>query len=198
MIIIWKDPNMCLHGKRHKSDRYYFRHHYGKQHLVYIQKEYTDRPTENQKASRNTFTTIRKEVARQLHDPVLKARWQTKFQADPQGYKFLHTYVYAQLKAGVTLTQPTTSRDVPIVHLPHPQSSRDAGPLRLPHQQTMRLPHQQTISRDSLPIPTLIIYNHTILPFFLPSQVPKKGKQLHPTNPTENLYKWQNLPTFAS
>ncbi len=164
---------MKLHGKRHKRDRFYFRHHYGKQRIVYIQKEYTDRPTENQKASRNTFTTIRKEVSRQLKDEQLKARWQAKFQADPQGYKFLHTYVYAQLKAGITVLVETPFMRVSS----QPQSSRDAGPLRLPHPQSNNGP-------------TLIIYNHTILPLFLPSQVPKKEKQPHPANPTENLYNW--------
>ncbi len=99
MIIIWKDPNRRLHGKRHKSDRYYFRVHYGKQRLVHLYKDYVDKPTEAQKAAREQFTELRREVARQLKDPVLRAKWEREFKADKQGYKMLHCYVYAQLKA---------------------------------------------------------------------------------------------------
>ncbi len=43
MTITWKDPNMKLHGKRHKRDRYYFRWHYGKQRVVQMSKEYVDK-----------------------------------------------------------------------------------------------------------------------------------------------------------
>ncbi len=111
MHITLHNPNRRLHGKLHKCDPYYFRFHYGKQRLVFIQKQYIDRPTANQQASRNTFTTIRKEVSRQLHDPILRARWERKFKQEKAGYKFLHTYVYAQLKAGITVTQSSTCQD---------------------------------------------------------------------------------------
>ncbi len=99
MIIIWKDPNMRLHGKRHKSDRYYFRWHYGKQRRVYITKEYVDKPTERQISAREAFTELRREVARQLRDAELHSAWMRKFEEDNEGYKMLHTYVYAKLKA---------------------------------------------------------------------------------------------------
>ncbi len=98
MIVIWKDTTLKLHGKRHKSDRYYFRVHYGKQRLVHLYKEYVDKPTEAQKTAREQFTELRREVARQLKDPVLRAKWEKEFKADNQGYKMLHCYVYAMLK----------------------------------------------------------------------------------------------------
>ncbi len=109
MIIEWKDPNMKLHGKRHKSDRYYFRVHYGKQRLVHLYKEYVDKPTEAQKTAREEFTEMRREVARQLKDPVLRAKWERKFEADNQGYKMLHCYVYAMLKRSATEAINTSS-----------------------------------------------------------------------------------------
>ncbi len=99
MIIIWKDPNMRLHGKRHKNDRYYFRWHYGKQRRVWISKEYVDKPTESQVSAREAFTALRREVARQLRDAVLREAWERRFAEDNEGYKFLHTYVYAMMKA---------------------------------------------------------------------------------------------------
>ncbi len=105
MIITLHNPTQRLHGKLHKSDPYYFRFHYGKQRLVYMQKDYVDRPTANQQASRQAFTDLRRKVARQLHNPTLRAKWEKRFKTNPQGYKMLHTYVYAQLKAGKTVTQ---------------------------------------------------------------------------------------------
>ncbi len=186
MIITFKDPNLRIHGKLHKRDPYYFRVHYGKQRMVYITKEYTDRPTEKQKASRNTFTELRREVARQLHDPTLKARWQAKFQADPQGYKFLHTYVYAQLKAGVTVLVET-----PFTRVSPPRPNRPSSPRRLSSPSSPSSPRrlilshpienspQKTYAKDiSTPYagsdsPILILYNHTILPLFLPAHIPK-------------------------
>ncbi len=99
MIIIWKDPNMKLHGKRHKRNRFYFRWHYGKQRRVCMYTEYVDKPTEKQVSAREAFTELRREVARQLRDAVLREAWERRFAEDNEGYKFLHTYVYAKLKA---------------------------------------------------------------------------------------------------
>ncbi len=111
MYIEWEDPYMRLHGKRHKNDSFYFRWHYGKQRMVQIYKEYVDKPTEGQKSAREAFTELRREVARQLRDAELRERWMQRFEEDSEGYKMLHTYVYAQLKAGVTVTQSPTCRD---------------------------------------------------------------------------------------
>ncbi len=168
MIITLKDPNLRIHGKLHKCDPYYFRVHYGKQRLVYIKKEYIDRPTENQKASRNTFTERRREVARQLHDPILKARWQAKFQADPQGYKFLHTYVYAQLKAGVTITQSTTCRDALLCVSPH-------GTLFHQHRLCKRCSLEGD-AKKGVPTsvtqkPVFMLWDGVMVPIFLPLKV---------------------------
>ncbi len=99
MTIEWKDPNMRLHGKRHKRDRYYFRWHYGKQRMVQMSGEYVDKPTERQISAREAFTALRREVARQLRDAELRAEWLRRFEADNEGYKMLHTYVYAKMKA---------------------------------------------------------------------------------------------------
>ncbi len=143
MIIKFKDPNRRIHGKLHKCDPFYFRYHYGEQRLVYISKPYIDRPTEKQKASREAFTALRQEVARQLHDPKLKARWEARFQRDKEGYKMLHTYVYAKLKAGETViveSQYMTARDMQ------------------PAQGTQ---------------PYIVVYNGTIMPFFLREEIPK-------------------------
>ncbi len=107
MTIEWKDPNMRLHGKRHKRDRFYFRVHYGKQRMVHISCAYVDKPTEKQVSAREAFTALRKEVARQLKEPTLRARWEARFKKDKEGYKMLHTYVYAKMKAGETVTVET-------------------------------------------------------------------------------------------
>ncbi len=170
MTITWKDPNIKLHGKLHKSDPYYFRYHYGKQRLVQYTNQYTDRPTENQKASRQAFTALRQEVARQLHDPILKARWQRRFKANNQGYKFLHTYVYAQLKAGITLTQSTTSRDALLCVSPNGTQFHQHYACK--HHSLGRDTQKNVIST------ILILHHHTILPLFLPSQVPKQNHTL--------------------
>ncbi len=170
---------MHLHGKRHKSDRFYFRWHYGKQHLVQYTHQYIDKPTESQKTARKAFTELRKEVARQLKDEQLKAAWQSKFKADSKGYKFLHTYVYAQLKAGVTVTY----RDVPVAHLPHPQSYRDAFLCASPNETQFHQHHpckhysrkesaQKSFPTDVAPI--IMVWNNTLIPLFLPAEVPKK------------------------
>ncbi len=126
MTIEWKDPNMRLHGKRHKGDSYYFRWHYGKQRMVHISCAYVDKPTENQKSAREAFTELRREVARQLRDAELRSAWMRRFEADKEGYKMLHTYVYAKMKAGVTVTQSTTCRDVISLRLPQRKCRRDA------------------------------------------------------------------------
>ncbi len=175
MTIEWEDPNMRLHGKRHKNDRYYFRWHYGKQRRVCMYTEYVDKPTENQKTARASFTALRKEVARQLHDPVLKARWQSKFQADNQGYKFIHTYVYAQLKAGVSITQSTTCRDA-IYRVSASTASHMIAKKETRYMASLQADTQQETRHRRVPtgmVPILMLYNHTILPLFLPAHIPK-------------------------
>ncbi len=107
MTITWKDPNIQLHGKQHKHDNYYFRHHYGKQRIVFSSYQYIDNPTKAQKTAREQFTELRREVARQLKDPILRAKWERKFKANNQGYKMLHTYVYAMLKKGESVISKT-------------------------------------------------------------------------------------------
>ncbi len=106
---------MKLHGKQHKHDNYYFRHHYGKQRIVFSSYQYIDNPTEAQKTARQQFTKLRREVARQLKDPVLRAKWERKFKADNQGYKMLHTYVYAMLKKGESVIPETLPKGLYMV-----------------------------------------------------------------------------------
>ncbi len=165
MIIIWKDPNRRMHGKLHKRAPYYFRIHYGKQRLVYITKPYTDNPTPNQQASREAFTALRREVARQLHDPKLKAKWQTKFKANPHGYKMLHTYVYAMLKRGETLTQSSTSRDALLRISPVDENQQYIKLSNVPLRRNK--PESPKCIRTNI-VPLLCVYNGSILPIFLP------------------------------
>ncbi len=155
MTIEWKDPHIKLHGKRRKGDSYYFRWHYGKQRMVHISCAYVDKPTEKQKSAREAFAELRREVARQLRDAELRAKWMRKFEADNEGYKMLHTYVYAKLKAGETVTQSPTCRDA--IH-------------RVSMSKTS--PKQETQYMASL----LVVYDHTIIPIFLPNKVPKREK----------------------
>ncbi len=146
MTIIWKDTTLKLHGKRHKNDRYYFRWHYGKQRMVHVVTEYVDKPTEAQKNAREAFTELRKEVARQLHDPILRARWEARFKKDPQGYKMLHTYVYAMMKAGETIACRDAQKSV----------VSTSGAVR-----------------GGQPNITLLVVKDVIVPIFLPSKVPR-------------------------
>ncbi len=155
MKVTLKDPNQSLHGKLHKRDPYYFRHHYGEQRLVYISKPYIDRPTEKQKASRKAFTILRKEVARQLHDPALKARWEARFKKDPQGYKMLHTYVYAKLKAGESVA-------------PRLQTQKQQ-PLLCLTPNTITAPSQEMQSNIAI-----LVVNGMVIPIFLPAHIPKR------------------------
>ncbi len=97
MTIIWKDTTLRLHGKQHKNDHYYFRWHYGKQRVVQVSCTYVDNPTKRQVSAREAFTALRKEVARQLKDEKLRDEWLRRFEADNEGYKMLHTYVYAKI-----------------------------------------------------------------------------------------------------
>ena len=88
------------HGKFKKLKHgvgQYVRLHYGKQRLVTVTKRYKDRPTSSQKQSRSEFTLLRKEVARQIHDPVLGPIWEERFLNQTQ-YKLLQGFVYAELK----------------------------------------------------------------------------------------------------
>ncbi len=170
MIIKFKDPNRRIHGKLHKRDPYYFRYHYGEQRLVYMVKPYIDCPTEKQKASRQAFTELRQEVARQLHDPILRTRWEARFKRDPQGYKMLHTYVYAKLKAGETVTVETRRWCV-----------SPNNPVGLPNE-PLTLPMlgnkgdvQKGVSTSIVPV--IVVYNGYIIPMFLPWKIPKREKK---------------------
>ncbi len=187
MYITWKDPNMKLHGKQHKRDCFYFRWHYGKQRIVQYTHEYIDRPTEKQKASRQTFTTLRKEVARQLHDPILHARWEARFKQDKEGYKMLHTYVYAKLKAGETVIQSPTCRDTiyRVSYVPLVETSALRPLLRgneHPHVETPIsgcTPRAVSTSKASPKqetqyITSLLVVNGVIIPLSLPRKVPKR------------------------
>ncbi len=145
MYIVWKDPNMRLHGKRHKRDSYYFRWHYGKQRMVHISCQYVDKPTDKQVSAREAFTALRREVARQLKDEKLRVEWMRKFEADNQGYKMLHTYVYAMLKGGVCVQQKT-SYETRIKGVSTPYTGSE--------------------------LPILMLYNGVIMPFFLPRTIP--------------------------
>ncbi len=177
MKIKLKDPNLRLHGKLHKRDPYYFRHHYGEQHLIFISTPYIDRPTEKQKASRQAFTALRKKVARQLHDSKLKARWEARFHQDPQGYKMLHTYVYAMMKRGECVTQSPTCRDALLCVSPD-------NPIGLPDK-LLTLPmlgnkgDAQNGVSTSIAAPNsqsnimLLVVEGMMVPLFLPSKVPK-------------------------
>ncbi len=155
MYIIWKDPNMRLHGKRHKRDSYYFRWHYGKQRIVHISHEYIDKPTQKQQSARDSFTVLRKEVARQLHDPTLRARWEARFRADKQGYKMLHTYVYAMLKQGESVTCNDTMHRIS-ASTPSPTTALN---------NTMLQATPSTLS--------LFVVAGTIIPIFNPQRLPQ-------------------------
>ncbi len=168
--ITLKNPNEHWHGKHRKADMFYFRFHYGKQRIVFLSKVYTDHPTEAQKASREAFTELRREVARQLHDPILRARWQAHFKKDNAGYKMLHTYVYAQLKAGENVSQSLTCRDA--IYCVSP--SRLSSPRKLSTPQSPSNTHYTIFLASRGKFKGFMLYNGQILPLFLPSKVPKR------------------------
>ncbi len=177
MTIIWKDPHMRLHGKRHKTDSCYYRWHYGKQRVVYITKEYVDKPTENQKSAREAFTELRREVARQLKDENLRIEWMRRFEADNEGYKMLHTYVYAKLKAGETVTQSPTCRDALLcvsLNVPqeHNQHTSNNLPILVNKRDAQKGVSTPVAAQGVQPI--LLLYHRTITPLFLPWKVPKR------------------------
>ncbi len=179
MTIIWKDPNIRLHGKRHKCDRYYFRWHYGKQRVVQVVAEYVDKPTERQKSAREAFTELRREVARQLHAPTLRARWEARFKKDPQGYKMLHTYVYAKLKAG----EAVACRDEllcvsPNVPQEYHQQTYNILPMLGNKGDAQKGVSTNIVARGGRPNIALLVVDGGITPLFLPSQVPKT-KHMH-------------------
>lgn len=179
MYITWKDPNMKLHGKQHKRDCFYFRWHYGKQRIVQYTHEYIDRPTEKQKASRQTFTTLRKEVARQLHDPILHARWEARFKQDKEGYKMLHTYVYAKLKAGETVILVPTGRDEPVARLPRrcaASSLQVADKITKRETRYIASLHTGTAGKSARrnEITSLLMVDGRIISLFLLWKVPKR------------------------
>ncbi len=149
MTIIWKDTTLRLHGKRHKDDRYYFRWHYGKQRVVQISREYVDKPTERQVSAREAFTELRREVARQLRDAELRSAWMRKFEENNEGYKMLHTYVYAMMKRGESVAVETQ----------HEACSRKKG-VSTPY------------AGSELPI--LVVHDGVIVPVFLPWKVRRR------------------------
>ncbi len=190
MIIVWKDPNMRLHGKRHKRDRYYFRWHYGKQRRVYMYKEYVDKPTDRQVSAREAFTELRREVARQLRDADLRAEWLRRFEADNEGYKFLHTYVYAKMKTqpsavGVCAEQTRESLSY--------GETKTSGATESAGKETQYMASLQAYTSETAfqetrikgvstsmvaterrhAMASLLVYNGTIMPIFLPACVPK-------------------------
>ncbi len=178
MTIEWKDPNMRLHGKRHKNDRYYFRWHYGKQRVVQISGEYVDKPTERQKSAREAFTELRREVARQLKDEKLRSEWMRRFAADNEGYKMLHTYVYAMMKRGETVLVDTSVMRV-------------SASEETPRQET-----QYVAVRGLQPI--IIVYNGAVVPIFLPWKVPKRNvcgynKKALPLQNMKDKETWKNV-----
>ncbi len=177
MIIIWKDPNMRLHGKRHKNDRYYFRWHYGKQRRVYMYTEYVDKPTEKQVSAREAFAALRREVSRQLRDADLRAEWMRRFEADNEGYKFLHTYVYAKMKAqpsagGVCTEQ--TRESLRNGETKTAGSAERGQTFRSAEVQKFRIAEVQRCRKSELPV--VLLYNGTLLPLFLPSEVPREER----------------------
>ncbi len=172
MTIEWKDPNMKLHGKRHKRDPYYFRVHYGKQRMVYITKEYVDKPTKRQQYAREAFTALRREVARQLHDAELKAKWEAHFKKDNQGYKMLHTYVYAQLKAGVTVTGRDAIHRVSVGEVSHTIAKKETQYMASLHAHSQQETRHRRVSTSQTPV--IVVWNGVIVPIFLPSKVPKE------------------------
>ena len=107
--VIFDIPVKAIHGKPGKDAGGYYRHHYGKQRFVRT-KKYEDHPTENQIASRRAFGELRRRVAQEIHDPITGPLWQQRFEAEKlrQGDKFpysiLSGFVYAELKAGQTIT----------------------------------------------------------------------------------------------
>ncbi len=189
MTIKWTDENMKLHGKRHKGDSYYFRWHYGKQRVVQMTCEYVDKPTEAQKNAREAFTELRREVARQLRDERLRAEWLRRFEADNEGYKMLHTYVYAKLapqppKGGACAQQNTTCRDAidgvsqsttKTIHETACMPSLPVGTLKTLHKQETHIKGVSTswVNTETQYMASLLVYNGVILPLFLPSKVPK-------------------------
>ncbi len=78
--------------------------------MVYVKAEYVDKPTERQKSAREAFTALRREVARQLRDEELRSAWMRRFEADNEGYKMLHTYVYAKMKESPLQLPPHRGR----------------------------------------------------------------------------------------
>ncbi len=148
---------MKLHGKRHKSDSYYFRWHYGKQRRVCITKEYVDKPTEKQVSAREACTALRREVARQLRDADLRAAWMRRFEADNEGYKMLHTYVYAKLKRGETVVTKATG-------------TTGATKATMSSMRRGNALISTTYAGSELPI--LVLWNGVIVPIFLRNTVP--------------------------
>ncbi len=163
---------MRLHGKRHKDDRYYFRWHYGKQRVVQISREYVDKPTERQVSAREAFTELRREVARQLRNAELRSAWMRKFEADNEGYKMLHTYVYAMMKRGEAVTTETSGdtmasmrRGNALVSTSRVQETR--------HEACSRIKGVATpYAGNELPI--LVVHDGVIVPVFLPWKVGKR------------------------
>ena len=107
--VIFDIPVKAIRGKPGKDAGGYYCHHYGKQRFVRT-KKYEDHPTENQIASRRAFSELRRRVAQEIHDPVKGTQWQQRFneeklrQGDKFPYSILAGFVYAELKAGQSIT----------------------------------------------------------------------------------------------
>ncbi len=193
---------MRLHGKRHKSDCFYFRWHYGKQRRVCLYKEYVDKPTEKQVSAREAFTALRREVSRQLRDAVLREAWERRFAEDNEGYKFLHTYVYAKVKAeqgqaGTTETsgaaettgsvgkeqnfrsaevQRCRSAEVQKFRGVEVQKFRGVEGQKFRGVEVQRGRNAEVQRGRKSELPVILVYNGTVLPIFLPSEVPREER----------------------
>ncbi len=172
---------MRLHGKRHKRDRYYFRWHYGKQRRVYMYTEYVDKPTERQKSAREAFTALRREVARQLRDAELRAAWMRRFEADNEGYKMLHTYVYAKMKQSPLQLplQGESAELTPVVMTETDEAAETTGTTEKETQYVASL---------------LMLYNGVIMPIFLPCMIPKRVAEKQQQRDTSCTYPQKTVP----
>ncbi len=188
MTIEWKDPNMKLHGKRHKGDSYYFRWHYGKQRVVQMVKEYVDKPTERQTSAREAFAELRREVARQLQNAELRSAWMRKFEADNEGYKMLHTYVYAKLKKsplqlplqgerclvaenGATETIKSTTTSMRRGNALVSTSGEQQRCMKGVSTNRVNIETRYMAARGVQPI--IVVYEGIIMPLFLRGEIPK-------------------------
>ncbi len=180
---------MRLHGKRHKDDRYYFRWHYGKQRVVQMARKYVDKPTERQVSAREAFTELRREVARQLQDAELRSAWMRKFEEDNEGYKMLHTYVYAMMKKsplqlppqGESCVAETTKATRATEVTKTTMASMRRGNALVSTSRVQETRHEACSRKKgaSTPyagseLPILVVHDGVIVPVFLPWKVRRR------------------------